>query len=106
MVEKALFLPHNPRHAYFHGFLKYAQENRGWRFGVVCTEDSRKAFRDAIGPGGRFFFVPDFGAQSPWEKDPNESAREGDFQSQWICKHHCPVRYPIIESKAFMLNSS
>lgn len=72
---KTLFLPHNFRHDYFHGFIRHSVAQRDWRVGVICLEEQRRAFADAIGETGEYFFHPDFGVAQAWENDVVECRR-------------------------------
>jgi hypothetical protein len=69
---RVLFLPHTFRHTYFYSFIKYAVREKGWRVAVVCPMQNRKAYVDAIGPHGKYFFTPDFGRHAEWEDSPVE----------------------------------
>ncbi len=72
---RALFVPHTFRYDYFVGFLKSARDQMGWQVGVICPEQSRKAYVDAAGREGRFFFQPDFSLPAGRAAGPGDRAK-------------------------------
>lgn len=67
--RKLLFLPQNMRAAFFLGLLAEIKKTKGWQISVVCTEDSRRNYRDLVTSEKNLHFISEFEHTEPWERD-------------------------------------